>query len=252
MRVLLWKEMLEQWRSYRLLIVVAILLAAGILGPLTARYLNEILASLPDTPAGLEAILPKPDVAMSINELVDNLAQFGLILALLVPMAAVIGEKVSGTAAITLSKPVSRASFLFAKFLALAITFAAGLGLGVGAGYAYTGMLFVWLPPLGFVALAGLLLLYLLVYASLSLLASTLMRSQLAAAGLAVGTSILIGVLGTLPPLGRLLPGALINWGRGVAGSVPASAAWGAAAVSVAAILMTLLASWVVLRRTEI
>ncbi len=120
MKVLLWKELLEQWRSYRMLAVVAVLGVMGILGPLTARYMNELMASIPGTPEGLEAVLPEPTADLAVAELVDNLAQFGLILALLIPMASVVGEKHSGTAALTLSKPVSRAAFLLAKLLALA------------------------------------------------------------------------------------------------------------------------------------
>ena len=139
MVTLLRKELREQWRSNRLLVVAAVLVAMGILGPLTARYMNEMLGSIPGTPEGLEAVLPPPTAELAVNELAENLAQFGLILALLVPMAAVVGEKTSGTAALTLSKPVSRGAFLAAKLLALVATFGLGLFLAVGAGYAYTG-----------------------------------------------------------------------------------------------------------------
>ena len=71
-------------------------------------------------------MLPQPTAELAVSELVDNLAQFGLVLALLVPMAAVVGEKTSGTAALTLSKPVGRGAFLAAKLLALVVTFGAG------------------------------------------------------------------------------------------------------------------------------
>jgi ABC-2 type transport system permease protein len=252
MKALLWKELLEQWRSHRVLVVTAVLVAMGILGPLTARYMNELMATIPGTPEGLEAVLPKPTADLAVSELVDNLAQFGLILALLVPMSSIVGEKTTGTAAMVLSKPVSRAAFLLSKLLALLMTFALGVGLGVAAGYAYTGMLFTWLPPGGFVALAGSVLLYLLFYASLTLVASTLMRSQAAAAGLAFGVALLLGLLGSLPGIGAWLPASLLGWGRSAAGGMTAELPWkalGAALILIPGLLMT---GWVALRRQEL
>jgi len=252
MKVLLWKELLEQWRSLRMMAVTAVLVVWGITGPLTARYMNELMAAIPGTPEGLEAVLPKPTVELAVSELADNLAQFGLILALLVPMASVAGEKSSGTAAMVLSKPASRGTFLLAKLLALLVTFAVGTGLGVAAGYAYTGMLFTWLPPGGFAMLAGALLLYLLAYASLTLLASTLMRSQLGAAGLAFGMALLLGLLGSLPGIGEWFPASLLGWGRSAASGIPAEFPWSALAATAALIPGLLLAAWAALRRQEI
>jgi ABC-2 type transport system permease protein len=252
MKVLLWKELLEQWRSYRLLAVTAVLVVWGILGPLTARYMNELMATIPGTPQGLEAVLPKPTAELAVSELADNLAQFGLILALLVPMASVAGEKSSGTAAMVLSKPASRGVFLLAKLLALSVTFALGTGLGVAAGYAYTGMLFTWLPPGGFVVLACALLLYLLSFASLTLLASTLMRSQLGAAGLAFGMALTLGLLGTLPAIAAYLPASLLGWGRAAASGATIELPWRAMLAVLALLPGMLLLGWAALRRQEI
>lgn len=252
MKVLLWKELLEQWRSYRMLAVAAVLGVMGILGPLTARYMNELMASIPGTPEGLEAVLPEPTVDLAVAELTENLAQFGLILALLIPMASVVGEKHGGTAGLTLSKPVSRFAFLLAKLLALLGTFAIGVGIGVAGGYAYIGMLFAWIPPGGFFILGCGVLVYLLFYASLSLLASTLMRSQLAAAGMAFGLTLVLGLLGTIPAFGVYLPASLPGWGRAAASGIAAETPWKALAAALVLIPVLLLVGWGALRRQEL
>ncbi len=252
MRTLLWKEFSELWRSYRFLITLAVLTAFGILGPVSAKYLPVILSSMADVPEGLAEIMPDPDVAMAMTEYSGNLVQFGVILAILVPMATVVGERASGTAEITLSKPVSRASFLLAKFLAYGLTFTAGVAVAGLAGYYYTGLLFEWVPPTGFLAANALILVYLLVLIAVTLLASTLARSQLAAAGMAVAVLALMGVLGTLPPVGRWLPAAMLRWGGGLALGISAEPAWGALAVSVALILAALFAAWAVFRQQEL
>jgi len=126
--------------------------------------------------------------------------------------------------------------------------------LAVGAGYAYTGMLFAWLPISGFVQLAGMLLIYLLFYASLTLLASTLMRSQLAAAGLAFGLALVLGLAGTIPVVGALLPSALLAWGRVAAsgGSSPVEFPWRALVAAGLVIPGLLAIGWAVLRRQEL
>jgi ABC-2 type transport system permease protein len=132
------------------------------------------------------------------------------------------------------------------------MTFALGAGLGVAAGYAYTGMLFTWLPPGGFVVLAGSVLLYLLFYASLTLVASTLMRSQAAAAGLAFGVALLLGLLGSLPGIGAWLPASLLGWGRSAAGGTTAELPWKALVAALILIPGLLLTGWVALRRQEL
>src|SRR3990172_11712080 len=127
MRTLLWKEWLEQRRSYRLLAAIIVLAIAGILGPLTAKYLPQVLASRADVPRGLEAILPPADISMAVGEYSDNVVQFGVLLALLLPMAAIVGEKAQGTAGLTISKPVSRLSFVAAKSAAQGLTLLLGV-----------------------------------------------------------------------------------------------------------------------------
>jgi hypothetical protein len=113
-------------------------------------------------------------------------------------------------------------------------------------------MLFAWLPPGGFVALASALLLYLLFYASLTLLASTLMRSQLAAAGLAFGLALVLGLLGSFPGIGVFLPASLLGWGRSAASGMTVDPPWKALMAVLALIPGLLAMGWTALRRQEI
>jgi ABC-2 type transport system permease protein len=251
-RTLLWKEWLEQRRSYRLLAAVIVLAIAGILGPLTAKYLPQMLASLADVPEGLEAILPAADISMAVGEYSDNVVQFGALLALLLPMAAVVGEKMQGTAALTLSKPVSRFSFLTAKAAALSLTLWLAMLAAAVIGYLYAGLLFAWLDPLAFAAANAMYCVYLIVLLSLSILASTLARSTLTSAGMSFGALITLGILGSLPALSTYSPSALLAWGRALALGLPAEPAWAALAVSIGLSLAALVGAWLALRRQEL
>lgn len=252
MATLLWKEIAEQWRSYRLVIVGAVLAAFGILGPLSAKYLPVMLSQMPGVPEGLADIMPEPDAAMALGEYLDNLTQFGVILAILIPMAAVVGEKTGGTAEITLSKPVSRAAFLGAKFLAHSFTIGVGVLVAAVGGFYYTGILFTWPPAATFAAVNALVFAYLMLFVGLTLLASTLAHSQLAAAGMSFGMLILLGLLGAIPRLGRWLPAAVLAWARALALGAPGEPGWGALAVCLGLTVAALLLAWAVFRRQEI
>lgn len=144
---LLKKELLEQWRTRRFWVVAAVLLLFGMTSPLVARYLPEIIRALggDQVMEGLEQVIPPPTVADAVGQYVKNCFQFGVILALLVPMGAVVGEKDRGTAPMLLSKPVSRAAFLLAKFVAVSAVFLVSILLAALGSYYYTGVLFQWL-----------------------------------------------------------------------------------------------------------
>ncbi len=251
MSVLLKKELWEQWRTYRFLIVAAVLVLFGLSSPPTARYLPELIKSLGGVP-GLEQIFPTPTVADALGQYVKNLAQFGVVLALLIPMGIVAQEKDRGTAAMLLSKPVSRASFLLAKYVALALCFVAGLLLAAAGAYYYTGILFEWMDVGSFALLNALLLLDLLVYLALTLLASTIARSLPAAGGLTLGFYALLWIAGVVPQVARHLPDVLPGWGMRLVLGLPGETAWGAVSVSVGIIAGALLLAWLLFRRQEI
>ena len=142
--VLLRKELLESWRTYRLPVVAGLFLFVGLSSPLLARYLPEILkAAGGDQFGGLQ--LPTPTAADAVDQLWKNLAQFGAFAAIILAMGAVAGEKDRGTAAFVLSKTASRGGFLGAKVVAIAAVLGVGTILAVAVGWVYTAILFA--PP---------------------------------------------------------------------------------------------------------
>lgn len=246
------KEMQEQWRTYRFLIVAAVLAAFGLVSPLLAKFTPEMLKALPGVPPELLSVIPTPTLADAIAQYVKNMSQFGILLALLITMGVVVQEKERGTAAFFLTRPVSRETFLLAKFASLAVTFIISLILAAAGCWYYTWVLFAaplaWGP---FLALNGLMLVVFLVYMALALLASTLARTNGIAVGLAFLALVLIGGIGALPSIGDYFPGRLFSWGASVltGGSVTA---WPAFWISVGIIIVSLLAACLIFRHQEI
>jgi ABC-2 type transport system permease protein len=242
------KELLEQWRTSRMLISVVVLLFFGMTSPLLAKFMPQIIGALAPE---IASVIPAPTFTDAIAQYVKNISQFMILLAIFIPMGAVAQEKERGTAVLMLVKPLSRGTFLITKFLALGVTFLVGIVLAGIAAYYYTMFLFQAPDIKAWLALNLLLWLYGMVFVALTLFGSTLFKSQAAAAGIGFGGLLLLGILGSIPKLGEYLPGQLVNWGARLFGKSGASnfpALW----VSLGIILVCLVAGWLVFREQEL
>jgi ABC-2 type transport system permease protein len=245
------KEWLEIIRSYRLLVVAIVLVFFGLTSPLLAKLTPEMSKLFPtDSGISLQVLRP-PTVEDSIGQYVKNMAQFGILLAILLTMGTVAQEKDKGTAAMILVKPLPRGAFLGAKFSALGTLFAITLAAAGIACYYYTLLLFSAMNVLNWMVLNFLLLVYMMVYVAITLLCSTLTKTPVAAGGIAVGALIILGLIGLIPTLGKYLPGELVTWGtRLMLGDTHTS--WSALGVCLGLIVISLLAAWMVFRKQEL
>ncbi len=244
-RTLLLKEFREQWRTSRFVILVAVLFVSGLLSPVLAKYTPELLRAVPDMPAGWADLIPAPTIADAIGQYTKNVSQFGVLLVLLWAMGAVAQEKERGTAAMLLTRPVRRSAVILAKWLMSVGSIVAGMLLSALGCLLYTWLLFEMLPLMDFVLLNLLMVIFLSVYMTIALLASTLARSQAMAAALAFGGLAVLLVLGSLPRIADFMPGRLLDWGSQLVLQTNSTTGWWAAAISLVLILASLsLACW--------
>ncbi len=238
------KELQEQWRTRRAVVMVAVFVLFGLASPLIAKFTPEILKSVPGAEQ-FAGLIPEPTAADAVGQYIKNLTQFGFVLVILLGMGAVAGEKERGTAAIILSKPLPRWAFLLSKFVAQAVVYLVALLLGTLAAYYYTLVLF---EPLAFgpFLFGGLLLwLWALVFAAATLLGSTIGKSTGGAAGVALLGAVLLLILGGFPQVSSFFPSALVGWAAqlGLPGEVPFNgAALSANGVLILAFLITAVA----------
>lgn len=247
---MLRKELLEQWRTRRMLVVAIVFAALGIGSPLLARYTPELVKAL----AGdqFQIVVPPPTAADAVSQFLKNLGQAGVLTAILLAMGSVAVEKERGTAALLLTKPVSRGAFLLAKLLAVTVTLLVGLLVAGIGGYYYTAILFESLPPLGWAAMTGLLLLSLVVYAALTFFGSVLARSSLAAAGIGIGALVVLAILSALPSIGPYTPGGLTTPGAALALGRDAGAVIGPLFANLAGVAGVFGLAWLAFRRQEL
>jgi ABC-2 type transport system permease protein len=205
--VLLRKELAESWRTRRLPIVALLFITVGIISPLTARYLNEILtAALGDQ---LTIPLPEPTATMALDQLLKNLGQFGGLAAIALAMGSVSGELDRGTAALVLAQPATRAAFLGAKLTAISIVIGICTILAIAVGWVYTAILFEALSITGWIVLAILVWLSLIAWAAVTFAASAATGSTTAAAGIGFVALIGISLVAVVPALNDVLPTGL-------------------------------------------
>lgn len=248
--VQLTKELLELWRTRKLIVVLAVLVGFGFMSPIFAKLTPDLIELLGEGQgSNITIIIPEPSTTDAIDQFIKNTTQFGLLLAVLMTFGAVVSERERGQAALMFPHPLPREIFVLAKFAALAILFGVGLLLSAAADYLYTAILFDAPSLGGFLALLALLYLWLLSLIALALLASTLGRSVTGAGGIAFLFLVIFLLAGMLT---NLAPDKLTTWGRALAIDAPSPARWGALVATVTITSLAIGASCAILRRQEI
>jgi ABC-2 type transport system permease protein len=206
--VLMAKELREAGRTRRLPLLALLFVLIGLVSPLTAKFLPDILkAALGDQANGIP--MPPADAAAGLGQLQKNLGQLGALAAIALAMGAVSGELDRGTAALVLAQPVGRPAFLAAKLAAIGVVLAIATALAVAVAWIYTAILFDPLPVGGWIALAALDWLGLFAWAALTLWASAATGSTTAAAGLGFVALIALSLAAVVPVVAQWLPAGL-------------------------------------------
>jgi ABC-2 type transport system permease protein len=254
--VLLRKELLESWRTYRLPVVLGLFALVGLSSPLLARFLPEIVEAAAGDALGSIPI-PTPTAADAVIQVQKNLGQFGALAAILLAMGSVATELERGTAAFVLVRPVGRGAFLAAKAIAIGVVLAVSVAVAVVLGWVYTAILFEPPDVAGWVALGVLTWLALAAWAAVTFLASAVTGSAAAAAGLGFVALLTLSVLAIAPALARWTPAGLgtpttaLATGTGTAGDLGPDL-WAPVVGTVVLIAISLVGAYAAFRRREL
>lgn len=111
------KELLESWRTHKLLILAIIFLIFGIMNPLMAKFTPEILKTAFGDSLNME--LPKPTSLDSWTQFYKNMTQMGLIVIALIFSGTVSHEVSQGTLVNLVTKGLRRSVIIISKLLSL-------------------------------------------------------------------------------------------------------------------------------------
>lgn len=204
------KEWTELCRTKRLYLLLGIFALFGMVSPILARYMQEIISASMGKSAPI--LVSEPIWSDSWIQFYNNLSQMGGISVLLLFMNSICGEKQAKTASLTLTKNLSPAEFLTAKFVvsvgSVLFAFLPAVLLCLGYTYYLFGYAGEWKDIL---TGAFIFMIFMVVLLSTVMLASTLAITSAFAAMLAFGGYLILILSTYLPMVGSLLPGALLS-----------------------------------------
>jgi ABC-2 type transport system permease protein len=134
------KEFLEQLRTSKTLILIAVFFLFGMTSPLLAKLMPEILSGM--ELQGMKIIIPDPTVFDAYGQFFKNCTQMGMLALLLVFGSMLSNELMRGTLINILAKGLPRHTVILSKFLAAAILWTISFCLAALVNYGYTIYLF--------------------------------------------------------------------------------------------------------------
>ena len=179
---LLKYDFIYLWRTYKFLIFPAVAVLFAFVSPLTAKYINELLALLTSTTGGDPLItLPDPTILDSYGQYVSNLYEIFLIVGIFVSVSIFMRDKNKGLLPLILSKPINRTKYLLSKFISLSILILVSLMLGYFVFSYYTFFVFDKVDMLGMFLVSILFFVYVIFILAISLFSAVFFNSYLVA-----------------------------------------------------------------------
>jgi ABC-2 type transport system permease protein len=134
------KELTEQLRTYKAFILLSVFFIFGMMSPLTAKLLPDILSNM--SIEGMQIVIPTPTYIDAYTQFFKNTAQIGIIVILLV-FSGIIAQEISkGTLINILSKGLPRHTVILAKYTASVFVWSTVYTVAVLTNFGYTVQLF--------------------------------------------------------------------------------------------------------------
>lgn len=244
----LGKEATEIRRTWRLWTIGGVLLFFAVMSPLAALATPALVSSLTAGAPGMVIKFPDPTFLDSYAQWVKNLSQIGTLLVVFASVGLIANERTSGTAVLVVTKPVSRGSFVVAKYVAQAALVTLATVLGTAVVLAGTQLAFGQAPAAPLVAATGAWLAGALVAIAVAEALSAVLPT-LAAGIVALVSWGVAGVFALWEPAVRYTPvGLLVAPGELLAGKAY-SLAMPLATAALAIAVMVAVAAWLFSQR---
>ncbi len=201
-------EVLRMVRTHRWMMVVGVYLLFGLLGPVTARYMGEIIRRFG---GGVEVVLADPTPVDGVLQFVSNASQLGLLAVIVVAAGALAVDARPEAAAFLRARVAEPWRLLAPRYTVVTATTVLALVIGTVAMWAVTAVLLGSLPPGAIVIGTVFGAVYVAFAVAMVAAVAGFTRSVIATVFTAVGVAILLPVFGLFPSVNRFLPSRLIN-----------------------------------------
>ena len=213
------KELNEIMKTWRIWVLPGMLLFFAVASPVLALLTPALVSSAAQAQPGVTITMPPPTWTDAYGQFLKILNQIILIAIVITGAGAISSERASGTAVLTLTKPIARSAFVLAKILSQSILLVAFSALGAIVCAVLTRVIFGPAPLWPFAYAVLLWLTYALLLVIVMTVFSAWFRARGAAAGGGLAfffLSLLIGIwplavrysfAGLLPAAGKALIG---------------------------------------------
>ena len=204
-----WRlEWLRLTRTPRAIALAGVYLFFGLLGPVTAKYLQDIVNRVQ---SGVQVIVATPTPKDGIANYISQAGQTGLVIVVVIAASAFTLDARRGLSTVRRTRASSMWQLIAPRFAVTAAAAVAAYTLGTLAAWYETALL-LGQPPAG-AMLAGLLCgsVYLVFAVSVAAAAASVARGMLAAVGVTVAVLLGLPLLGLAGPLHPWLPSTLLT-----------------------------------------
>lgn len=186
--------------------VIGVYVLFGLLGPISAAYLGEILERFG---GGIEVVFPDPVPADGITQYLGNANQVGLLVVVAYAVSVLAFDAKPEIGVFLRTRTASIGAILLPRAVVATALVSAAFALGALAAWYETLVLLGTLPVGGM--LLGMVLgaIYLAFVVAVTAVAASLTRSAVAAAGLSLVVLIALPLLAVLPPVAPWMPSRL-------------------------------------------
>ena len=204
-----WRlEWLRLTRTPRAIALAGVYLFFGLLGPVTAKYLQDIVNRVQ---SGVQVIVAHPAPKDGIANYISQAGQTGLVIVVVIAASAFTFDARRGLATFLRTRASSMWQLIAPRFAATAAAAVAAYALGTLAAWYETALL-LGQPP-AWAMLAGLLCgsAFLIFAVSAATAAASVARGTLAAVGVTLAVLLGLPLLGLAGPLHPWLPSTLLT-----------------------------------------
>lgn len=239
----LWKlEWIRLFRTRRWIALLGVYLFFGLIGPLTARYIREILESFG---GDVQVVVPDPVAADGIASYVSNAAQIGLLVSVGVAAAALAFDAKPQMGVFLRTRTASVREIITPRYAVVTIAVTAAFTIGSVAALYESTVLMGSLPLGGWLLGTMLGCLYLAFAVAVVAAVASRTQSVLVAVIVSIGVLLLLPIVGIAPNLGEWLPSYLVGAIDTLVRDGSAAEYWRATVVTLG---MTLGALWLAVR----
>lgn len=245
------KELLESTRTYKLLIMLIAFFVFGIMSPLAAKLMPDIIGAA--MPEGMTVSLGEPSAIDAWSQFFKNISQICLIITMIIFSGTLSAELSKGTLVNLLTKGLPRGTVILSKFTGMFIVWTLSYALSFIMAWVYTMYLFPGDQQSNLLFSVFCQWLYVIFLLSVLLFAATLMKSSYGCLLATVSATGALGLLYYSTELRKYTPTFLaVNNLTLLEGTVEASTLSYAVAASVICTVIMIIASVLVFRKRQL